>query len=100
MFNRFYFIGQLREYGILQVMQEGKNRKKFYLKRTQNISVGSVLAAFAIESFTDVEILKWLKLGQKITPLFEKQFSLYRKLSSYLMGQVNQSDVKTWKDIE
>ena len=88
-----YFISQLLEEGAIRNVSDKK------LDKVLNISIGLVLAAMAVGSFSDTEILKWVHKGKKMTPLIQEQYDMFRELAGYLINCVDEEDVESWKEL-
>merc|ERR1711872_832237 len=56
-------------------------------------------AAFALDEFSDQEVLKWIRKGRKLTDSLSDQFMLYRNLAKYLMNGKNLNDLEEWEAV-
>ncbi|CAL4088326.1 unnamed protein product, partial [Meganyctiphanes norvegica] len=95
-FSIKYFTSFLQEACGLSEEKDGSNK---ILTKVTNITIGHVLAAHSLGSFTDLDVLRWIHKGRKLTPIIEKQFEFYRKLAKYLISCVMPEDVCTWKNL-
>ncbi|CAL4249503.1 unnamed protein product [Meganyctiphanes norvegica] len=105
-FNKEYYISELQDAGALKDETKAKGKNKSPQKNVQrglikvtNIKIGQVLAAIALDSFSNDVILKWIRVGRKITPLIEEQFYMYEQLALYLQNSVQQKNVEKWKTL-
>jgi len=96
--NVDYFISQLEDAGALKKNPPGKIDQKTLVK-VSNLSVGLVLAAKAVGTFSDSDIVRWIRKGARITPPATEQLLKYNELAYYLINQVEEADVNKWKDV-
>ncbi|CAL4185275.1 unnamed protein product, partial [Meganyctiphanes norvegica] len=99
-FSKEYFLLQLENTGAIKDTKNKKVSQRSLVKVT-NISIGLVLAAFALDEFPDQEVIKWIRKGRKLTDILSEQFNLYKNLSKYLMNDVKLKGkcIEKWKTI-
>ncbi|CAL4145019.1 unnamed protein product, partial [Meganyctiphanes norvegica] len=95
-FNKEYYVTKLRDAGGIK-SRNVKGVIQMCLLKIPTLTVGLVLAARTI--FPVHAVLKWIKLGLKMTPEFERQFTLFAQLAEYLKEHVEDDDIEEWKKI-
>ncbi|CAL4159484.1 unnamed protein product, partial [Meganyctiphanes norvegica] len=97
-FNTDYFKSQLEDIGALKKCTAGNDDQKTLVK-VPYLTVGLVLAAKTLGTFSDSDIVKWIRKGRKVTPTVTEQLMKYNELADYLMNEVEEVDANKWKDI-
>ncbi|CAL4071933.1 unnamed protein product, partial [Meganyctiphanes norvegica] len=94
--DKNYFLSELEKAGAII---HSTVYKKKQLRSVPKISVGLVLCAKAFGEFADDYILNWIKYFEKMTPLLEEQFVMYKQFSLYLMTLSNTVEIQEWHDL-